>query len=147
MVSSCDFKIHCVAKAVTEIFQKEAAGYLEIHMAQSVIGCDEDHPFYSPVSKNWILAKNLRRSTQLMPATDQKLIEKEIYYVSEKVRLYTLSIADQHNFYVTGDDVLVHNRDNMIESTSTVTTAMIYGAVSLVVVSVATYFVVSSKGV
>jgi Pretoxin HINT domain len=116
LVLSCDFESRCTSKAVTQVFEKEAGGYLEIHIGQSVIGCDEDHPFYSPTSKGWILAKNLRQMTAISSKANQKAKKNEIYYVSEKTKLYTLSVFDENNFHVTNDDVLVRNHNNATEA-------------------------------
>ena len=108
-VLSCDFQNHCVEREVTQTFQKQAEGFLEIRIGESVIGVDEDHLFYSPETTSWIAAKDLTSSTKLMNAAYQTQSVKEIRFVLKEVTLFTLSVADHHNFYVSHEDILVHN--------------------------------------
>ena len=108
-VLSCDSKNHCVEREVTQTFQKTANGYLEIRIGNSLIGVDENHLFYSPQTTNWILANDLTSLTTLMNTSYKTPQVKEIRYVLKKVILYNLSVAEHHNFYVSHDDILVHN--------------------------------------
>ncbi len=108
-VLSCDFKNHCVEKEVTHTFQKQASGFLEIHIGHSVIGVDEDNLFYSPQTASWISARVLSQSIHLMNSDYQSRAVKEIRYISQEVVLYTLTVAENHNFYVSHEDILVHN--------------------------------------
>jgi len=44
-----------------------------------------------------------------MTASYEKLLVKNIRYLSKQVVLYNLSVDEHHNFYVSHDDVLAHN--------------------------------------
>ncbi|MEK8022132.1 MAG: RHS repeat-associated core domain-containing protein, partial [Candidatus Parabeggiatoa sp.] len=68
----------------------------------------EEHPFYIK-DKGWNLAKSLEVGQALQLHNDKTIVIQEIFTQVRLERVYNLTIANTHNYFVGQDGVLVHN--------------------------------------
>ncbi len=108
-VLSCDFKGSCIAKEVTHTHGEEKSGFMEIEVDGATIRCDEDHLFYAPITKTWLKPSELDSLSVLMNAKYQNVSVKNTRFVSLPTKLHTLTVKDEHNFYVSNKEIVTHN--------------------------------------
>ena len=75
------------------------------------IECTGGHPFYVE-GKGFIPAKELKSGDKCLLSTGEDVtIEKvEVEQLTEAETTYNFEVADFHTYYVTGKNVLVHNK-------------------------------------
>ncbi len=76
----------------------------------TVIDTTENHPFYVE-GKGWCAAVELEDGDVLRTqGGETEIVEDvQIEQLSEAVKVYNLEIEDSHTYYVSADEVLVHN--------------------------------------
>lgn len=76
----------------------------------TVINTTENHPFYVE-EKGWCAAANLEDGDVLRTQDGEtETVESvQIENLDEAVKVYNLEIEDSHTYYVSADEVLVHN--------------------------------------
>ena len=74
------------------------------------INTTENHPFYVE-GKGWCAAAELEDGDELrtQDGREQVVSKVEIEQLDEAVKVYNLEIEDSHTYYVSADEVLVHN--------------------------------------
>ena len=68
-----------------------------------------EHRFYQPVERKWVRVCMLTADDVLLSGLSEQVRFDKIIYVDQPVRVYSISVADFHNFYVTTRDICVHN--------------------------------------
>ena len=76
----------------------------------TVINTTENHPFYVE-GKGWCAAAELEDSDVLRTQDGETETVKDVQIenLEEAVKVYNLEIEDSHTYYVSADEVLVHN--------------------------------------
>ncbi len=76
-----------------------------------IIQATDEHPIYAQSQGlwDWVEAKNLKQDMLLMDRGGQTLSILNITHNSKKVQVYNLTVANGHTYYVSKDEVLVHN--------------------------------------
>ena len=76
-----------------------------------VIQATDEHPIYAQENGiwQWIESQNLSLSMFLLNKNNQIVNIQSINYNSEYVHVYNLTVAAGHTYYVSRDEVLVHN--------------------------------------
>lgn len=76
----------------------------------TVIDTTENHPFYVE-GKGWCVASELEDGDVLRTQDGETEIVRDVQIenLDEAVRVYNLEIEDSHTYYVSADEVLVHN--------------------------------------
>lgn len=76
----------------------------------TVINTTENHPFYVE-EKGWCAAEELETGDVLRTQDgDTEIVSKlEVEQLEEAVKVYNLEIEDSYTYYVSADEVLVHN--------------------------------------
>jgi acyl carrier protein len=96
---------------VANTLNRETQGIYEITAGKETINVTAEHPFYV-IDKGWIKAKDLQVGNNLK-SSDSKLVI-EISYVkalSETVTVYNIEVDGNHNYFITGSTILVHNKN------------------------------------
>ena len=76
-----------------------------------IIQATDEHPIYAQTHGlwDWVEAKNLKQDMLLMDRGGQTLSILNITHNSIEVQVFNLTVANGHTYYVTTDEVLVHN--------------------------------------
>lgn len=113
IVISCNFAGDCVERAITAVSQKKVKDYAEIKIGNEKISVGLEQMFYAPENNRWISAMALEESDKsiaLMNSNYANLPVQNIKIVYNKpVTIFRLTVEENHNFYVSKADVLVHN--------------------------------------
>ena len=95
-------------KPVTETYKKIANDTIKISVNGQEIITTETHPFYS--ASGWVEAKDLTRGSLLLTDDGYSPVETvEYYHTNEETWVYNLTVAYNHTYTVSEDDVVVHN--------------------------------------
>jgi RHS repeat-associated protein len=94
-------------KPVVHIFVKETEELVKIYIEGTVIEATPDHPFF--IQGTWKAAKHLARSDTLLLFDGRKVVVDSVVRISKTTKVYNFEVADNHNYYVSELQVLVHN--------------------------------------
>ena len=97
-------------KPVVRLFRNETKEWYHIHAAGEEIICTPNHPFYV-IGKGFVEAKDLKGFEILLKSNGvQVSIDSiEIEELEEAETTYNFEVADFHTYYVTENNILVHN--------------------------------------
>lgn len=111
LVVSCDFDHtdSCFERKVVKTFSSKSSSLLALQVGGEDLVLDQYHQFYVPLHQIWVEARTLNDDTHLLTAEGHVLKLQNIEAVSEESRVYSISVEGLHNYYVTQQDVLVHN--------------------------------------
>ena len=82
--------------------------------------CSEKQKFYLPYEKKWKAAKNLKRGDILLNSNNEHLRIENIYETNEPQKIFDISVSRYHNFFVSKNNILVHNFIPIVFGTSLV---------------------------
>ena len=108
-VLSCDFQKHCIERRVTNTLKIEDTSYFEVQLKNSKIIYAREQAFYDPKLKNWVAVPSWTESQSLMNDKYKTVTSQRVGFVQGKITLYLLTIDQNSNFFVSRDDILVHN--------------------------------------
>jgi len=96
---------------VTNTLNRATQGIYEITAGNETINVTAEHPFYV-VGKGWVKAKELQ-SDYVLKSSDSKATVKisSIKELSKAVIVYNIEVDGNHNYFVTGSTILVHNKN------------------------------------
>ncbi|SHH48966.1 intein C-terminal splicing region/RHS repeat-associated core domain-containing protein [Clostridium collagenovorans DSM 3089] len=97
-------------KKVLRVYENETDKIVHIKVNGEEIESTENHPFYVE-ERGWVSASELKVGDKLRSKEDKIVVveEVEIEQLKEKIKVYNLEVEDNHNYYVSGNKVLVHN--------------------------------------
>ena len=97
-------------KKILEVYVKETEQLVNIDINEEIIITTPEHLFYVK-GKNWINAGALVVGDLLVQKSgDTKSIDNiSIEYLEEPVTVYNFQVKDFHTYYVSIDEILVHN--------------------------------------
>ena len=136
-VYSCDTETGEVSlKKVTNVFVSDKDELYHVHTSTGeTINTTEGHPFYVK-GKGFVVAAELEAGDVLVTSDGKEVRVKAVTTtkLDEPVKVYNLEVEGNHTYYVTADEVLVHNmckvadgaeikRSGDVESCSTSTTS------------------------
>ncbi|MBQ4282889.1 MAG: hypothetical protein IJB96_03065, partial [Lachnospira sp.] len=136
-VYSCDTETGEVSlKKVTNVFVSDKDELYHVHTSTGeTINTTEGHPFYVK-GKGYVVAAELEAGDVLVTSDGKEVRVKAVTTtkLDEPVKVYNLEVEGNHTYYVTADEVLVHNmckvadgaeikRSGDVESCSTSTTS------------------------
>lgn len=96
---------------VNKIFIHEDTELFKIHLDKDIISVTPNHRFY--VYRNgdysWIIAKELKVTDKLLNNQNKHINIQKIEYSKENNRVYNFEVENNHTYYVSNENVLVHN--------------------------------------
>lgn len=96
---------------VINTLNRTTQGIYEITAGKETIHVTAEHPFYV-VDKGWIKAKDLQAGDNLKSSDSKAVIKiSSIKELSETVTVYNIEVDGNHNYFVTGSTILVHNKN------------------------------------
>lgn len=92
-------------RTITNIQKKTISKYLKIKLPDQSIITNSLQQFYFPSIKKWLT---------ILTAIKKKLLPQDarlfsLKTISDDIELYEITIEEFHNFYITHQDILVHN--------------------------------------
>lgn len=111
LVVSCDLnhRDSCIDRKITHTFSSESSALVEIQVNNQYIVVDQDHQFFIPSNRSWAKAKYLAQNSELFSSEEISLNVDFVDHLAEKQLVYSISVEGIHNYFVTEDDILVHN--------------------------------------
>ena len=92
----------------TFIHQKDEIYTLKVN--NQLIHTTEEHPFYV-INKGWITVKDLDFNSQLLSLKrNQARIQSINKHNYKNVYVYNIEVENNHNYLITTDEILVHNK-------------------------------------
>lgn len=97
-------------KKVLTVYVKETHTLVHLKVNSENIDTAENHPFYVE-GKGWVAAGYLVIGDKLRSQNGEiKVVEDiSIEKLNEAIKVYNLEVEDNHNYYVSNNEVLVHN--------------------------------------
>jgi hypothetical protein len=95
-------------RRVSGLFHKQATRLLTITVAGTSIQVTPEHPFWSP-GRGWVEAGQLRKGDRLLARDGRSLTITRISSRAVKATVYNFEVEGDHNYYITGAQLLVHN--------------------------------------
>jgi hypothetical protein len=92
---------------VTHIAKEQIPSYIEIVLEHETIITAPGQKFYSTALGDWITVQEIMQSEELQAQFQEPILE--IRQVNESIEIYKLTIAHEHNFYITEKQLLAHN--------------------------------------
>ena len=111
-VYSYNFKTNKVELSnVVNKFSRKAKEYYKINAGKEIINVTAEHPFYV-AGKGWIKVKDLQVGDVLKSINNNSNVKiSSIKVVEEVIIVYNIEVNKNHNYFVTGSSILVHNKD------------------------------------
>lgn len=111
LVISYDFKRASLTEdAIIGIKKEKTKKVIQLNMQDQVLEVSPDHKFYCPMIKgNWVKAKDLPVNHFLLKDVSELIKIDAIKEIDKETEVYTLSIKNNHNFFVSQQNILVHN--------------------------------------
>jgi hypothetical protein len=104
-----NFEGSLVACPITYKTQKKVSMYTEILIGNQIIKTTHNQKFYLPQEKIWLEAQNITTSHSFFEPNIPYLSVNTLYSINQPTTLYTISVANYHNFYISTLDICVHN--------------------------------------
>ncbi len=92
---------------VVNTFKLERDHIYKIYFANEVIEATDDHPFF--IGGQWLKVKDLREGDKLTMYDGSEDAITKIEYIAGIFIVYNFEVENDHTYYVTHENVLVHN--------------------------------------
>lgn len=109
VVLCTDFSGEQIERRITSTISYDVERSIIITVDGVEIYVSSEHRFYQPVQRKWVHVYALTPDDMLLSGLKNGVRIDKIIYVDQPVRVYSISVADYHNFYVTTRDICVHN--------------------------------------
>lgn len=108
LILSVDSEGQIVKSKIAKIQKTKAKSFVLINLDTQILLAAVGQKFYLPESKAWEKAKDLSLASQLL-AGNERLAAKSLQLVEHPTEVFAISLDENHNFFATKSDVLVHN--------------------------------------
>lgn len=99
-------------KEVIQVFPTLLASHVKFSTDAETILTGSQQKFYCPAENRWIEAKDIIANQVLRKQLAEYIVVSQIETCNQPATMYTLTVQG-HTFYVTHDDICVHNSDTM----------------------------------
>ncbi|HSC25173.1 MAG TPA: polymorphic toxin-type HINT domain-containing protein [Candidatus Babeliales bacterium] len=100
-------------QSITAITQYKTNQLIKININNITIFTAPDQKFYSYNQNKWIFAHELTTSDTLMNSHGKAITIDAITIINEQQTMYSISLANSHTFYISSENILVHNFINV----------------------------------
>jgi len=105
-----DIKRHCAQKAVvTKITQQQSKSIVAIKIGDNTILSGPAHLFYLPLEQRWEQAQYLTPDHILISYHNEHVRISDVQHIYELTQLFDLTVDTHHTFFVSEQDIVVHN--------------------------------------
>jgi hypothetical protein len=109
VVLCTDFSGGQIERRITSTTAYDVERSVIITVGDVEIQVSPEHRFYQPAQQKWVHVYTLTTDDMLQSGLSDQVHIDGISYVDQPARVYSISVADYHNFYVTTHDICVHN--------------------------------------
>ncbi|MBI4437330.1 MAG: hypothetical protein HY590_07960 [Candidatus Omnitrophica bacterium] len=97
-------------KKITRTFETERDDLAKLSLGRTSIVCSNNHRFFK-IGGSFHEANELKKGELLLDAQGKSrpLRETELLNLKSRVKVYNLTIQDNHTYFVSSEEVLVHN--------------------------------------
>lgn len=99
-------------KAVIQVFPRLLSSHVKISTDAETILTGSQQKFYCPAENRWIEAKDIIANQVVRKKLAEYIVVSQVETCNQPATMYTLTVQG-HTFYVTHDDICVHNSDTM----------------------------------
>jgi nicotinamide mononucleotide adenylyltransferase len=105
-------------KEVVNKIEGEADELVHLTIGEEEISCTPLHPFYV-LNKGWVIAEALQENDVVVSAEGEKIFVNKIWIekLKKKVKIFNLTVADWHTYFVTESKIWVHNTKSKMGET------------------------------
>ncbi len=97
--------------SIRETFIHQVREYLEVTLETGkTIKVTKEHPFYNPETDKWQIIGEFKVGDSVMDDNGNKVKIATIKNTGEDTIVYNLEVDGNHNYFVTKDNILVHNK-------------------------------------
>ena len=104
---------HNLKQSTTSTVAKIVYGYtssfIKLRVNNEIIRVAPSHRFYLPREKRWVIAQDLTPGAELLSIATAPAYVTSVKLVKQPASVYTLSVRDYPTFFVSRQNVLVHN--------------------------------------
>jgi intein/homing endonuclease len=97
-----------LSRVVNKLIRQTGQIY-EVVVGNQKIYVTGEHPFYVK-GIGWTKVKDLKIGYNLLASTNKVVAIKSIRQFSEKLTVYNIEVGGDHNYFVTENAILVHNK-------------------------------------
>ncbi|WP_353780274.1 polymorphic toxin-type HINT domain-containing protein, partial [Winogradskyella sp. 3972H.M.0a.05] len=94
-------------KEVTDTFTREYSEVYKIYFADEVVEATNEHPFF--IGGKWLEVRNLKQGDLLTLYNGSIVTIDKIERTKGLYKVYNFTVKDYHTYYVSKQNVLVHN--------------------------------------
>lgn len=94
---------------VIGLFQKNAELTYSLYIDSTVITATGNHPFWVKEKQTWVNVEDLRAGQHVVDENGNSLLINKITSSKKQTTVYNLTVANNHNYYVSNLGVWVHN--------------------------------------
>jgi len=111
-VYSYNEKLHVVEiDEVSQVMVNRSMDYLKVTLEDgTVIRVTETHPFYDKKSNSWKPISEFEIGDTVTNSENRDIKIKSIERVEKEETVYNLEVMNNHNYFVTESNILVHNK-------------------------------------
>lgn len=109
-VISFDFDGKLCQSRIVQVSKKTVKGFVALQIGEKTVCTAPDQKFFLPEKGDWIKAKNVALSNRFLIKSDQASSALEIKLCDQTIDVYSISLDENHNFCITENDILVHNK-------------------------------------
>lgn len=106
-------------KRVINVFVREVDVLIHIKAGEEDIETTKFHPFWIE-GKGWVEAEDVKPGDRLVLYSGETLGVSEVYqeYLQSPVKVYNFEVEDWHTYFVSEQDVFVHNAEGYTSSSN-----------------------------
>ncbi|THU39222.1 hypothetical protein FAM09_11955 [Niastella caeni] len=94
-------------KTVVRVFEYVRDTVYRLHIGNELINTTSDHPFF--IGGRWLKVTQLNVGDSVTTYKGNKVIISAIDIVVQRTKVHNFEVADYHTYYVSAQQVLVHN--------------------------------------
>ncbi len=119
-VYCADDKLNCSRQPVKTITQQKSLGIVAVKINNTTILCGADQLFYLTQERRWEQAQYLTSGYLLYDANNNFIPISDVKIINQSRQLFDLNINKYHNFYVSDQNICVHNFEPISTGTGAV---------------------------
>ena len=94
---------------VSKTLKRKTSGVYKIEFKTDTVYVTSEHPFYVK-NIGWIPVKDLKVNDILINSNKEDVVISNVTKVDESTTVYNLEVEENHNYFITDDKILVHNK-------------------------------------
>jgi len=100
----------CVIDTISKIKKNRTNRIIQIKVNDQIIEVAPEHKFYCPLAKQrWMQAQGLKQHNFILKNILELIRIDNIIEIEKEIDIYCLTVENNHNFFVSEQDIFVHN--------------------------------------